>query len=513
MENLLPNLAGGFATAIDPLNLFYCFVGVFLGTLVGVLPGVGSLAAISMLMPLTFYVPPETALIMLAGIYYGTQYGGSTASILLNLPGTPSAAVICLDGYPMSQQGRAGVALAMTTIASFFGATCGIIVLTLFAQSLSRIGLSFTSAEYFSLMFLGLVASSTLASGPPVKGIAMVLVGLALGLVGSDVQTGVQRYTFGSMSLFDGINLVALSMGLFGVSEVISSMRSGDSGSHIGKVRLRSLIPTRADLKSSVAPLLRGTAVGAFFGPLPGTGTNLASFMAYVLEKKVARDPSRFGKGAIEGVVAPESANNSAAQTAFVPTLTLGIPGDAVMALLLGVLIMHGIQPGPNLIEAQPKLFWGLVASFWIGNLMLLILNLPLIGLWVKILAIPRKVLLPAILMFMCIGVYSVNNNAVDIGIMIVFGVVGYFMLSLGFEAAPLILGFILGPLMEQYLKRALLLSSGDPMVFVERPISCGFLTVAVAALFLSAVASIRNARRANQPVEDPAADTDGNRP
>jgi putative tricarboxylic transport membrane protein len=493
--DLLSSLSLGLQTAATPMNLLYCFIGVFLGTFVGVLPGIGGLAAISMLMPLTFYVPPETALIMLAGIYYGTQYGGSTAAILLNMPGTPSSAIACLDGHPMSQQGRGGVALAMTTIASFVGATFGILVLMLFANLLAGIGMSFAAADYFSLMLMGLVASSTLASGSPLKGIAMVLVGLALGLVGTDVQTGAGRYTFGELSLADGINLVALSMGLFGVSEVIANLRHPARTGAVQKVTLRSLLPTASDIRQSVAPIARGTVLGAAFGALPGTGTNIASFMAYVLEKRVARDPSRFGKGAIEGVVAPEAANNTAAQTAFVPTLTLGIPGDAVMALLLGVLIMHGIQPGPRLIEAQPALFWGLIVSFWIGNVMLLILNLPLIGIWVKMLQIPRKILMPAIMMFMCIGVYSVNGNVFDIWVMLGFGIVGYLMTGLGFEAAPLILGFILGPLMEQYLKRALLISGGDALVFVQRPISLILLIATLIILGLTILGMVRTAR------------------
>ena len=497
MQDLFANLAMGFETALSPLNLTYCFVGVFLGTFVGVLPGIGSLAAISMLMPLTFYVPPDTALIMLAGIYYGTQYGGSTAAILLNLPGTPSSAVACLDGYPMSQQGRAGVALAMTTIASFVGATVGILVLTLFAQVLARFGMSFAAADYFSLMLLGLVASSTLASGSPLKGVAMVLVGIALGTVGTDVQTGEWRYTFGMLALSDGVNLVALSMGLFGVAEVIGTIAGKQAGGTVQRVGLRSLMPRLDDLRRSVAPILRGTTLGSMVGALPGTGTNIASFMAYVLEKRVSRTPEKFGTGAIEGVTSPEAANNAAAQTSFVPTLTLGIPGDAVMALLLGMLIIHGIQPGPRLIENQPVLFWGLVASFWIGNVMLVILNLPLIGIWVRILTIPRRVLMPAILMFMAIGVYSINNNVFDVWVMILFGVVGYFMSAFRFEAAPLLLGFILGPLMEQYLKRALLISGGDPAVFVQRPISASLLVISVLVLLLTVWGALRRRRKA----------------
>jgi putative tricarboxylic transport membrane protein len=495
MQDTIANLAMGFDTATTPINFLYCFIGVFLGTLVGVLPGIGSLAAISMLMPLTFYVPPDTALIMLAGIYYGTQYGGSTAAILLNLPGTPSSAVVCLDGYPMAKQGRAGVALAMTTFASFIGATFGIIVLTMFAQVLAQVGMSFAAADYFALMLLGLVASSTLAAGSPLKGVAMVLVGILLGQVGTDVQTGLPRYTFGSLSLADGINLVALSMGLFGVSEVISNIAGGGHAGSVYRVTLRSLIPTRKDVRDSIAPAARGTLLGSLIGALPGTGTNVASFMAYVVEKRVAKNPKRFGTGAIEGVVAPESANNAAAQTAFVPTMTLGIPGDAVMALLLGVLIMHGIQPGPRLFEAQPALFWGLIASFWIGNVLLVVLNLPLIGLWVRMLSVPRQILMPAILVFMCIGVYSVNLNVFDVWVMIGFGVIGFTMIRFGFEPAPLILGFILGPLVEQYLTRALLISGGDPMVFLQRPISAGLLAATMLLLIVTIYGSLRRKR------------------
>ncbi|TKT69465.1 tripartite tricarboxylate transporter permease [Aquamicrobium sp. LC103] len=496
MQEMIANLAMGFDTATTPMNLLYCFFGVFLGTFVGVLPGIGSLAAISMLMPLTFYVPPDTALIMLAGIYYGTQYGGSTAAILLNLPGTPSSAVVCLDGYPMAKQGRAGVALAMTTFASFIGATFGIIVLTMFAEMLAQVGMSFAAADYFALMLLGLVASSTLAAGSPLKGIAMVLVGILLGQVGTDVQTGLPRYTFGSLSLADGISLVALSMGLFGVSEVISNIAGGGHAGSVYRVTLRSLIPTRKDVRESAAPAARGTMLGSLIGALPGTGTNIASFMAYVVEKRVAKNPKKFGTGAVEGVVAPESANNAAAQTAFVPTMTLGIPGDAVMALLLGVLIMHGIQPGPRLIEAQPTLFWGLIASFWIGNIILVILNLPLIGLWVRLLSVPRQILMPAILVFMCIGVYSVNLNVFDVWVMIAFGVMGFTMIRFGFEPAPLILGFILGPLVEQYLTRALLISGGDPMVFVQRPISAGLLAATAILLIVTVYGSLRRRRK-----------------
>jgi TctA family transporter len=481
---MIANLGLGFATAFSPENLAYCFLGVFLGTFIGVLPGIGALATISMLLPLTFHVPATTAIIMLAGIYYGAQYGGSTASILLNLPGTPSAAVACLDGYPMSKQGRAGVALFMTTVASFVGASLGIIILTAFAPGLAEVGLMFGPADYFAMMLLGLVAAATLAQGSPVKGIAMVLLGLALGMVGTDVQTGQQRFTFDIPYLADGISLVALAMGLFGVAEVIASIGRIDSKRLAEqKITFRSMAPTRDDMRRSWAPMLRGTGVGAFFGALPGAGSTIASFMSYAVEKRVAKDPSRFGKGAVEGVTAPESANNAASQTAFIPTLTLGIPGDAVMALMLGALIIQGIQPGPRLITEHPELFWGLIASFWIGNVLLVILNLPLIGIWVRMLKIPYSILYPAILLFICVGVFSVNNSYFDVLLVMIFGLIGYTMLQLRFEPAPLVLGFILGPLMEEHLRRAMLLSRGDPMIFLQRPISAGFLAVTAALL------------------------------
>ncbi|EFH13557.1 tripartite tricarboxylate transporter permease [Pseudoroseomonas cervicalis] len=498
--DIFSNLALGFSVAFDPQTLLYCFIGVFLGTFIGVLPGIGALATISMLLPLTFYVPPTAALVMLAGIYYGAQYGGSTASILLNLPGTPSAAVACLDGYPMAQKGRAGVALLMTTVASFVGSSLGIIILTAFSPVLSGVALSFGPADYFAMMLLGLVAAATLAQGSPVKGIAMVLVGLALGMVGTDVQTGQQRFTFDIPQLADGLSLVALAMGLFGVAEVIASInRVRDGQSAKERITFRSMVPQGKDLKDSALPMLRGTGIGAIFGALPGAGATIASFMSYAIEKKVARDPSRFGKGAIEGVTAPESANNAASQTAFIPTLTLGIPGDAVMALMLGAMIIQGIQPGPRLVTEHPELFWGLIASFWIGNVMLVILNLPLIGIWVKMLAIPYRILYPAILLFICIGVYSVNNSAFDVLLVMIFGVFGYLMMLLKFEPAPLVLGFILGPLMEEHLRRAMLLSRGDPMVFLERPISASFLAITAALLAWAIFALMRQNRAARR--------------
>jgi TctA family transporter len=493
--DLVANLVLGFEHAFSPINLIYCFIGVFLGTFVGVLPGIGALATISMLLPLTFHVPPTTALVMLAGIYYGAAYGGSTASILLNLPGTPSAAVACLDGYPMSKQGRAGVALLMTTVASFFGATIGIIILTLFSPVLAEVGLAFGPADYFAMMVLGLVAAATLTQGSPIKGIAMVLVGLCIGMVGTDVQTGQQRFTFGIPELSDGFSLVAMAMGLFGVAEVIASVHRirDQRAADRPKVTFLSMLPTRDDVRRSWFPMLRGSGIGSIFGTLPGTGPTIASFMSYAVEKRVSREPSRFGKGAIEGVMAPEAANNAAAQTGFIPTLTLGIPGDAVMALMLGAMIIAGVQPGPRLVVEHPEIFWGLVASFWIGNVLLVILNIPLVGIWVRMLQIPYRILYPAILLFICIGVFSVNNNTFDILMVMMFGIFGYVLMLLRFEPAPMVLGFILGPLMEEHLRRAMLLSRGDPAVFVQRPISATLLALTALLLVWAMISLLRS--------------------
>lgn len=477
--DLFANLALGLQTALSPSALAFCFAGVTLGTLIGVLPGIGAMAAIAMLLPLTYYVPPTEALIMLAGIYYGAQYGGSTASILLRLPGTAQAAVVTLDGYPMTQSGRAGVALFITTIASFAGSMVGVVLLAGFAPALAQVASAFRAPEYFALMVLGLVAAAMLGQGTPLRGLIMVVVGLLLGTVGTDLQTGTFRFVFGEQHLTDGLGLVVVAMGLFGVSEVIANVARPPNAPVGQRLDWRAMIPTREDWRRALPAMGRGSAVGVGFGTLPGTGSSIASFVSYALEKRVSRRPQEFGKGAIEGVTAPEAANNAAAQTAFIPTLTLGVPGDAVLAMLLGALILHGIIPGPGLIEAQPSLFWGLVVSFVIGNLLLLVLNLPLIGLWVAILRIPYRLLYPAILVFVCIGVYSVRNSVFDIGLVLFFGVVGYGMRLLRFEPAPLILGFILGPLMEQYLRRSMVISRGDPMVFLERPMSATFLAVA----------------------------------
>jgi putative tricarboxylic transport membrane protein len=486
------NLGLGFATALSPGALVACLVGVTLGTLIGVLPGIGAMATIAMLLPLTYHVPPTEALIMLAGIYYGAQYGGSTASILLKLPGTPQAAVVTLDGYPMAQAGRAGVALFMTTVASFVGSVAGIVLLAGFAPVLADVAMAFRAPEYFSLMVLGLLAAALLGQGSPIRAVIMVVLGLLLGVVGTDIQTGQFRFVFGIPHISDGISLVAMAMGLFGVSEVIANAARPDEDRPTGRVTWASMWPTRQDWRRAFPAMLRGSSIGAGFGTLPGTGSSIASFVAYAVEKRTARDPSRFGKGAIEGISAPESANNAAAQTAFIPTLTLGVPGDAVLALMLGALILHGIIPGPALIEQHPAMFWGLVASFMIGNLMLVVLNLPLIGIWISILRIPYRILYPAILVFICIGVYSVRNSLFDIYLVLIFGFVGYGMRLLRFEPAPLLLGFILGPLMEQYLRRALAVSRGDPMVFIERPISAAFLGTALALILAIAWTSRR---------------------
>ncbi len=488
----MDGLLFGLQTALQPTTLMYCFAGVFLGTLIGVLPGIGALATISLLLPVTYHIPPTEAIVMLAGVYYGASYGGSTASILLNLPGTASAAVACLDGYPMAQKGKAGVALFMTTIASFFGSMVGLALLILFAPSITEIGFKFGPAEYFSMMLMGLIAASTLSMGAPAKSLAMVVMGLLLGTVGTDVNSGVARFSFDIPELTDSISLVGLAMAIFGVSEVVSKVNQVRSSSIKEKITMRTMTPSRQELKDSVLPMLRGSAVGSFFGALPGTGGSISSFMAYAVEKKIAKDPSRFGQGAIEGVTAPESANNAGAQTAFVPTLTLGIPGDATMALMLGALMIHGIQPGPMMMSEQPEVFWGLIVSFGIGNLLLLVLNIPLIGIWVSILRVPYRALYPTILVLMSLGVYSVNNNTFDVFMMAGLGVLGYFMNIFKFPAAPMLLGFVLGPMVEENLRRALLLSRGDMMTFVERPISASILAVTAVLLVWTVWSAIK---------------------
>lgn len=491
--DIFSNIAIGLETALTLNNLFYCFLGVFLGTLIGVIPGIGVLSAISMLFPITFYLEPTTALIMLAGIWYGTSYGGNTASILLNIPGTPANAVTCLDGYPMARQGRGGVALLMTTVASFVGGSIGIVLLMLFSPIIAGYALNFGSADYFSLMVLGLVAASTISDGSASKGLAMVVLGIMFGTVGADIYTGTARFSFGVLELTDKISLIALAMGVFGVSEVIASVRKINVGDiDPESVKLKAMKPTKDDVRRSWFPMLRGSSIGAFFGTLPGTGPSVAAFMAYAMEKRVAKQPERFGKGAIEGIMAPESANNSADQTSFIPTLSLGIPGSPTMALMLGALMIHGIAPGPTLMADQPSLFWGLIMSFWIGNLMLVILNVPLIGVWVRLLMIPYHLLFPAVLMFICIGTYSVNNSAFEVWLVVMFGFVGYLMRIFNFPAAPLLLGFVLGPLMEEHFRRAMLMSRGEFSTFIDRPISATVLGLTAALLLWSGWSAYR---------------------
>ncbi|SCK41181.1 TctA family transporter [Variovorax sp. HW608] len=486
----LNNLWQGFGVALLPNNLMWSFIGVFMGNLIGVLPGIGPLAAISLLLPVTYSLDPTAALMMLAGIYYGAQYGGATTSILLNLPGVASHAVTCLDGHPMAKQGRGGAALFMAMLASFIGASIGIALMTFFSPLLVDVAFRFGPAEYFAMMLLGLLAASTLAKGSPLKGIAMVLVGLILGVVGTDVNSGVARFALDIPELTDGLALVALAMGLFGIADTLANVNRIGTGAVETKVTLRSLRLAKGEMKRSWMPILRGTAIGSFFGILPGTGSTIASFISYATEKKVSRHPEQFGHGAIEGIAGPEASNNAAAQTAFIPTMSLGIPGDAVMALMLGALMIHNIQPGPQLISEHPLIFWGLIASFWVGNLLLLVLNIPLIGMWVRLLTVPYRIIYPCVLFFICIGVYSGNNNLFDVGVVLAIGVGGYFTTRLGFEPAPVLLGFVLGPMVEENFRRALLLSRGDPGIFVTRPISAAF--VLACCLMLAGVAYTR---------------------
>ncbi len=476
--DVFANLWMGLQVASSPLNLGWCLIGVFLGTAIGVLPGLGPAATIAMLLPATFGLPPVSALIMLAGIFYGAQYGGSTTAILVNLPGETSSVVTALDGYKMARQGKAGRALATAAIASFFAGTVCTLLIALFAPPLAEIALKFGPAEYFSLMVLGLVASIVLANGSILHALGMIMFGLLLGLVGTDVNSGAQRFTLGLPELADGIGFVIVAMGMFGVGEIIANLE-GEGTRDVGVSKVTGLMPTREDWGRMVAPILRGTAIGSVLGILPGGGAALASFSSYALEKKAGRNGHLLGTGAIEGVAGPEAANNAGAQMSFIPMLTLGIPSNPVMALMIGAMIIQGIQPGPAVMTEQPQLFWGLIASMWIGNLMLLVLNLPLIGLWVRMISVPYHLLYPMILVFCAIGVYSLSNTVFDVYLMVVFGFLGYVFKKLDCEPAPMLLGFILGPMMEEFLRRALLLSKGDPMVFVTRPISATMLVFA----------------------------------
>ncbi len=491
---IFDNLWLGLVTALTLTNLLYCLIGVFVGTAVGVLPGLGPVATIAMLLPATFGLPPVSSLIMLAGIYYGAQYGGSTTAILVNLPGESSSVVTALDGYQMARQGHAGKALATAALGSFFAGCVATLLLALFAPPLAELALKFGPAEYFSLMVLGLVASVVLASGSLLHAIGMVILGLLLGLVGTDVNSGAQRYAFDIPELADGINFVIVAMGMFGIGEIVKNLEH-DENRELMMKKVSGLMLSKEDFKRIIAPVLRGTLLGSALGILPGGGAMLASFASYSLEKKISKTPQAFGKGAIEGVAAPESANNAGAQTSFIPMLTLGIPSNPVMALMVGAMIIQGIQPGPMVMTEQPQLFWGLIASMWVGNLFLVILNLPMIGLWVRMIMLPYQHLFPAILVFCAIGVFSLSNSEFDVYLMALFGIFGYLCAKLGCEPAPMLLGFIIGPMMEEYLRRALLLSRSDPTVFITRPISATMLALAVIALILVLSPALRRKR------------------
>jgi TctA family transporter len=492
--DLFQNLGLGLSTAAQPANLMFCFIGALLGTAVGVLPGVGPLATIAMLLPITFKVSPEASIIMLAGIYYGAQYGGSTTAILINLPGEAASAVTAIDGYQMARRGRAGVALAIAALGSFAAGTVATFLIAAFAEPMTSLALTFGPVEYFALMTLGLVTSITLATGPVEKAIAMILIGLLLGSVGTDIYSGSARFTLGLEGLADGIPIVAFGAGVYGVAEILVQLER-ELVRKVEVSRISSLLPTGADLKAAALPALRGTVLGSVLGVIPGGGALLAAFGSYALEKKLSRRPEEFGKGAIEGVAGPESANNAGAQTSFIPMLTLGIPSNPIMALMIGALIIQGIQPGPDLMVKQPALFWGVIASMWLGNLMLLVLNLPLVGLWVRLLTIPQHALFPAIVVFASVGVYSVNTSVFDLYLMVMFGFGGYLLNKLGFEPAPLLLGFVLGPMIEEYFRRAMMISQGDAMVFVTKPVSAGLLTVAVIMLALVLLPAIKRKR------------------
>ena len=491
---LLGNIGLGLQTALSLHNLFYCLIGVFLGTLIGVLPGLGPIATIAMLLPITFGLDPTAALIMLSGIYYGAQYGGSTTAILVNLPGESGSVVTALDGYQMARKGRAGVALATAAIGSFVAGTIATFVIALFAPPLAELALKFGPAEYFSLMIMGLVASVVLARGSLLKAIGMIVLGLLVSTIGTDVNSGTQRFTFDTPEMADGISFVVIAMGMFGLGEIIRELEH-EATRTLVSTRIKGLMPSKEDFKRMVAPILRGTALGSMLGILAGGGAMLASFAAYSLEKKVSKNGHEFGQGAIEGVAAPESANNAGAQTSFIPMLTLGIPSNPVMALMIGAMIIQGIQPGPAVMTEQPALFWGMIASMWVGNLFLVVLNLPMIGLWVRLISVPYHILYPCILVFCGIGVFSVNNSTFDVYLMALFGFLGYIFAKLECEPAPMLMAYVLGSMMEEYLRRAMLLSRGDPMTFLERPISLTMLILSAAAIVVVLLPAIRKKR------------------
>jgi TctA family transporter len=494
MADVFSNIGLGLSVAASLQNLVYCMLGVLLGTLVGVLPGVGPVTTVAMLLPISFTLEPTSALILMAGIYYGAQYGGSTTAILINIPGEASSVITSLDGHQMARQGRAGPALGIAALGSFFAGCVATFIIAFGAPPLAKLALQFGPAEYFSLMLCGLVAAVVLARGSIIKAIAMVVLGLLFGLAGSDVNSGIRRFTFDMQGLADGIEFVALSMAIYGIAEVAINLERRQE--EVKKVSaVGKLMPSGAELRACTPSILRGTFLGSILGVLPGGGALLAAFAAYTLEKKVAKPPRKFGEGDIRGVAAPESANNAGAQTSFIPMLTLGIPSNPTMALMIGALMVHGITPGPRVMTDRPELFWGVVASMWIGNLMLVILNLPMVGIWVKLLRMPYRLMFPMIVGFCCIGAYTINANVADIAVLAFFTCFGYLCLKLDCEPAPLILGFVLGPMMEENLRRALLISRGDPMVFVETPISIGFLLAAAGLLLVVAAPAIRRKR------------------
>ncbi|NBS64900.1 MAG: tripartite tricarboxylate transporter permease [Betaproteobacteria bacterium] len=495
-SGLIDNIGLGFSVALSPLNLALCLIGCLLGTLIGVLPGIGPSATVAMLMPLTFHLPPVGALIMLAGVFYGSQYGGSTTAILVNLPGESSSVVTTLDGHAMARNGRAGAALAVAALASLFAGTVTTLVIAAAGPPVAKLALLFQSPDYVAVMVLGLVAAVVLAQGSLAKALAMIALGVFLGLVGTDVTTGMQRYTLGVNALFDGIGFVPVAMGLFGLAEIMLNLEATQGQGRVVRPADR-LWPSREDFRLATPAAARGTAMGVALGILPGSTTDIPAYAAYSLEKKLSREPEKFGHGMVQGVAAPEAANNASAQAGFIPMLSLGIPPNAIMAMMIGAMMIHGIAPGPQIIDKQPALFWGLVASMWLGNALLVVLNLPLIWLWVRLLTIPYRVLFPAIIIFCCIGCYSLKNNLSDVVIMAIFGVIGYGLRKMRFEPAPLLLGFILGPMLEENFRRAMLISEGDLSVFVTRPISAGFLTVSAALLVMVLLPSMRRARAA----------------
>ncbi len=492
--DLIAHLALGFGTALTPDNLLYCFIGALLGTFIGVLPGIGPTATIAMLLPITYYLTPTASMIMLAGIYYGSQYGGSTTAILMNLPGEVSSSVTAIDGYQMARQGKAGLALSIAAIGSFAAGTFATFLIALVAVPLTTIALQFGSTEYFALILLGIVTSTALAHGSVLKAMAMIVTGMLFGLVGTDVDSGAYRFTLGMIDLTDGLNTVAVALGIFGVAEVLRNLENMPETA-TGTAKMSSLMPRWADLKEAFGPIARGSILGSLLGTLPGGGSILSAFSSYTLEKRISKHPETFGKGALAGVAGPESANNAGAQTSFIPMLTLGIPSHPLMALMIGALMIHGITPGPNVVRDQPDLFWGVITSMWLGNAMLIVLNLPLVGVWVWMLKVPYKLMLPAIVVFSTVGVFTVNNSGFDVFMLAAFGVLGYAFYKLGCEPAPFLMGFVLGDLLEEHLRRALVFSNGSPLTFLQHPISAGLLALTVVVLVIVSFPAIGKKR------------------